>query len=188
MIIGLIPARGGSKRLPGKNIKLFGGRPLIAWTILEAFGSSWLDRIIVTTDSHEIADVARTYGAEVILRPAMLAADNSSVYDAIRHAIGFLSHDDGIVLLQPTSPLRLASDVDGTIDLAGESDNWIAVSSTEGTDAPNGAVYTAPADWLLGQNANWDLPGIPRYPMPKERSADINTLDEFLEAERMINK
>lgn len=117
-ILGIIPARGGSKGVPGKNIKMLVGKPLIAWTIQEAKQSSLLTRIIVSTDDEKIANVAREYGAEVpFLRPKELSQDMSTDIDFLDHAINALSKIDGyipdiIVRLPPTSPLRTVNDID----------------------------------------------------------------------------
>lgn len=119
-ILAIVPARGGSKGIPGKNIRPFCGRPLIAWTIREARLSRYIDTVAVSTDSRAIADIARRSGAEVpFLRPERLATDTASGIDAVMHAMNwFTSHDrahDVIIVLQPTSPLRLACDIDGAI-------------------------------------------------------------------------
>jgi len=116
-ILAVIPARGGSKGLPGKNIKLLNGKPLIAWSIIEAKKSIYIDRTIVSTDSQEIADVAKEFGADVpFLRPDELARDSSSSADALLHAVNFLESQgdkfDFIVLIEPTSPLREVKDID----------------------------------------------------------------------------
>lgn len=111
-MIALIPARGGSKGLPGKNIKNLCGKPLIAHTIEAALKAEGIERVIVTTDSEEIAAVAREYGAEVpFLRPAALAGDTSSAVDVYLHAVDFLEKESGrsiekFMVLLPTAPLR----------------------------------------------------------------------------------
>ncbi|HWL06584.1 MAG TPA: acylneuraminate cytidylyltransferase family protein [Xanthobacteraceae bacterium] len=135
--VGLITARGGSKGLPGKNIANVGGQPLIAWTIKAALGSRYLKRTIVSTDSDEIADVAKQFGAEVpFMRPADLAQDSSPHSDVIRHAILWLEKDEGrmpdyIVLLQPTSPFRTALDIDEACAIAerDDADSVVGVSA-----------------------------------------------------------
>ena len=105
MILGIIPARGGSKGIPRKNIKPLHGRPLIAWTIEAALKSRLLDRFVVTTEDAEIAAVARQYGAEVLDRPVELAGDTVISREVIKHAL--LAMDAKVsVLLQPTSPIR----------------------------------------------------------------------------------
>lgn len=120
-VMALIPARGGSKGIPGKNIKEFNGRPLIAYTIVAARNSEYVDSTIVTTDSSEIAQIAMRYGAEVpFLRPPELAQDTSKTIDAVVHARDAMealgrSHDV-IILLQPTSPLRRAEEIDSAVE------------------------------------------------------------------------
>ncbi|MGE5490533.1 MAG: cytidylyltransferase domain-containing protein [Actinomycetota bacterium] len=119
-VLGLIPARGGSKGLPGKNIRPLCGKPLIAWSIEQGRASACVDAVVVSTDSQEIADVARTYGAEVpFLRPAHLAADTSPTIDAVIHALDFLAAEgrefDIVALLETTSPLRDVSDIDEAV-------------------------------------------------------------------------
>ncbi len=119
-VLGLITARGGSKGLPGKNIKLLCGKPLIAWTIDTALRSQIINDVIVSTDCKNIASIAVQCGAEVpFIRPAEYATDEATSFDAIEHAVSWLSecnrHYDYLVLLEPTSPLRDADDVDSAI-------------------------------------------------------------------------
>ena len=123
-ILGLIPARGGSKGLPRKNIKPLLGKPLIAWTIEQALASKYLDRVVVSTDDKEIAEISKKYGAEVpFMRPKELAKDNAKGIDVVLHAIDWLKENDNrkqydlIILLQPTSPLRTTEDIDKAIEL-----------------------------------------------------------------------
>ncbi len=118
-ILGIIPARGGSKGIPGKNIKPLNGLPLIAYTIAQAAESGLLDRVIVSTDDESIAKCAKEYGADVpFMRPAELATSTSGSLDFILHAIEELEKQgetyDAVCLLQPTSPYR----PEGTIDAA----------------------------------------------------------------------
>jgi len=117
-ILALIPARGGSKGLPRKNILPLSGKPLIAWTVEAAKNSKYIDNCIVSTDDIEIAECAEKYGAEIpFLRPPNLATDFTSSNDVILHAIENI-HDnyDLLVLLQPTSPLRTEYDIDNGIE------------------------------------------------------------------------
>jgi len=121
-ILALIPARGGSKGLPRKNILPICGKPLIAWSIEKGLKSKLVDTLLVSTDSKEIADVAVAAGAYVpFLRPPELATDRASTYDAIRHALTFLEENEGktfdyVVLLEPTSPLREDDDIDRMLE------------------------------------------------------------------------
>jgi CMP-N-acetylneuraminic acid synthetase len=110
-VLGIVPARGGSKGVPGKNVRLLAGRPLLDYTADAARASGVLDRVILSTDSDHIADVGRRSGLEVpFLRPPALAADDTPMLPVIRHAVEALAEQgwtaDVIVLLQPTSPLR----------------------------------------------------------------------------------
>ena len=125
-IIALIPARGGSKRLPGKNIKLLGGMPLIAWTIKAALGSKSCVDVLVSTDNQEIADISIACGALVPwLRPPELATDTASSIDVATHALDayerFYGAVDGLMLLQPTSPFRSVETIKRGIALFEES-------------------------------------------------------------------
>lgn len=120
-VMAVIPARGGSKGLPNKNILNCAGKPLIAWTIDAALGAASLDEVFVSTDSEEIARVAREAGASVpFLRPAQLATDSASVLNALAHAWCELRDASGkpfdyVVLLQPTSPLRTSSHIEAAL-------------------------------------------------------------------------
>lgn len=120
-ILALIPARGGSKGIQKKNIKLLFGKPLIAWTIDQAKKSEYLNKIIVTTEDEEIGEISRSWGADIIKRPKELAKDESPTIDAIFHALEVLKSEnynpDIIILLQPTSPLRTTKDIDNAMEL-----------------------------------------------------------------------
>jgi CMP-N,N'-diacetyllegionaminic acid synthase len=121
-ILALVPARGGSKRLPGKNIRQLAGKPLIAWTIDAASGLPDICDVLVSTDDPAIAEVARSAGAMVPwLRPAVLATDTASSVDVVLHALDWFEREngavDGVLLLQPTSPFRARETVSRGIDL-----------------------------------------------------------------------
>ena len=116
--IGIIPARGGSKRIPKKNIVNFLGEPLIAHTIKAALASDLISRTIVTTDDEEIAAVSRDYGAEVVMREAHLSSDEAKNFQVVDHLVKQLSlSDETLTLLQPTSPLRNTRDIDKCVQL-----------------------------------------------------------------------
>lgn len=121
--LAIIPARKNSKGIPGKNIIDLYGKPLIAWTILAAKNSKSIHRVVVSTDSEQIAEIALSYGAEVpFMRPAELAQDDSPGMSVILHALNWLLENEGYcpdytIALQPTSPLRIADDIDNAIDL-----------------------------------------------------------------------
>ena len=133
-MIALIPARGGSKGLPNKNIKLLNGKPLIAYTIEAALQAKEISRIIVSTDYENIKEVALEYGAEVpFLRPDSLATDSSSSLDVFRYTINRLEEEGNIVInnfvvLQPTSPLRTSKHIDEAISLFREKEAKAVVS------------------------------------------------------------
>ena len=120
--IAVIPARGGSKGLKRKNIKLMCGKPLIGWSIDKAKKSRYIDTVLVTTDDKEILDIAKNFGAYVpFVRPAELSTDHASTYEVITHALSYFKKSekkefDFIVLMEPTSPLREDDDVDKMLD------------------------------------------------------------------------
>ncbi|MFA5743022.1 MAG: acylneuraminate cytidylyltransferase family protein [Candidatus Paceibacterota bacterium] len=120
-ILAIIPARGGSKRIPKKNIRLLAGKPLIYYSIASGLESEYIDRVVVSTEDDEVAAIAKKYKAEVVKRPKKLAGDKSKTIDAVFHAIQELGkkgyRPDIVVLLQPTSPLRTSVDVDQAIEL-----------------------------------------------------------------------
>ena len=122
MAIGFIFARGGSKGLPGKNIKIFNGKPLIAWSIEQAIKAKGIDEIYVSTDSEEIAAISRNYGAKIsFMRPANLATDTSPEWDSWRHALRKLESQFGylpkeMVSIPATSPLRTSGDIEACLD------------------------------------------------------------------------
>lgn len=135
-VVGLIPARGGSKGVPGKNIAPCAGKPLLGWTCEAALGSSRLARTILSTDSEAIAAVGRTCGLEVpFLRPAELARDETPSIDVMRHALDWLRAEgetvDALALLQPTSPLRNARHIDEAVARLEECGADCVVSVTE---------------------------------------------------------
>lgn len=121
-ILAIIPARGGSKGLPGKNVRLLNGHPLIAYSILAAQQSKYISRVIVSTDSEEIAKIALAYGAEVpFMRPAEFAQDLSTDLEVFKHALRYLEETENykpdlIVQLRPTSPIRFVKDIDVCIE------------------------------------------------------------------------
>lgn len=133
-ILAIIPARGGSKGLPEKNIKLLYDKPLIAWTIEQAKECIYIDEVFVTTDSEKIANVSREYGIKIpFLRPAYLAQDSSSSMDVVEHVLSYYEskkvYFDYIILLEPTSPLRKKNDLDSAIQIAINNENADGVVS-----------------------------------------------------------
>jgi len=136
-ILAVIPARAGSKGLPGKNIKTLNGKPLISWTIEQAKNSSIIDRAIVSSDSKSIIDVALSCGADVpFIRPSSISGDTAPMFDVLKHALDSLEEDyDVIVLLEPTSPLRKDSDIDNAlvqlIDQYDEYDSTVSLGKIQ---------------------------------------------------------
>lgn len=172
-VLGLIPARGGSKGIPRKNICALGGSPVIAWTIKAALDSRYLDRTVVSTEDDEIAQVALTQGAEVpFLRPADLAGDTSSTVDVALHALSAmkaLGFQPGIlVLLQPTSPFRSATTIDHGIELLEEHSETPAVVGVR--------PVTEPPWWMKTIDARGVLEDFLSSPYGSARRQDCPTL------------
>lgn len=120
-ILAIIPARGGSKGIKRKNIYPLSGKPLIYYSIKEAKDSKLISRVVVSTEDREIAEVAKSFGCEVISRPEELAQDQTPTLPVLQHVVNFLKEKenyqpDAIVIIQPTAPLRLASDIDGAVN------------------------------------------------------------------------
>ncbi|MEK7829877.1 MAG: acylneuraminate cytidylyltransferase family protein [Acidobacteriota bacterium] len=166
-ILGLIPARGGSKGVPRKNIRLLAGKPLLAYTAEAALASSRLTRVILSTDDEEIAEVGRGCGLEVpFLRPAELAEDTTPTLPVVQHAVRFLEAQgerfDAICLLQPTNPLRQTSDIDGCIDLleSAEANTVFTMLAVPAEHNPHW-VYFRNADGSLQLSTGEAMP-IPR--------------------------
>lgn len=187
-ILALIPARGGSKGIPGKNIKELAGKPLIAHTIEAAKECPYISKVVVSTDSQEIADVAQEYGAHVpCLRPEKLASDTAKTMDAVLHMIEVLKEQgeqyDYLVLLQPTSPLRDNKDIEGAIKLALESGkDVVAISAV--SDHPiliRECDSTGKLTSLLKENSTVRRQDMPEY-YRVNGSIYINRLDRLTES------
>lgn len=167
-VLGLVPARGGSRGIPFKNIVALAGIPLIAHTLRAAHASGVLDRIVVSTDSPKIAEVAREHGADVpFLRPAELSTDRTPTIDAALHAVTTLADQgdefDVLVLLQPTQPLRTADDIAGALALHAAQGEAVASVCPVG-DHPL-LIRTLANDGRLGLFMDGDS-SIPRQEMP----------------------
>ncbi len=116
MILGITPARGGSKSIPRKNIKMIEGKPLIGWTVEAALKSKLLDDYVISTEDEEIANIAKGFGAKVILRPKELAEDHVLTIDVLQHVVNIIN-PDVIVLLNPTNPIRREGLIDECISI-----------------------------------------------------------------------
>ncbi len=140
--VAFIFARGGSKGLPGKNIRPLAGKPLIAWSIEHAQAVKRIDRVIVSTDSQDIADVARAYGAEVpFMRPPELARDDSSEWLAWRHALNFVRETTGalpevMISVPATAPLRHPIDIENCLDIFAQGDTDMVLTITDSHRSP----------------------------------------------------
>lgn len=154
--IAFIFARGGSKGLPGKNIRTLGGKPLIAWSIEHALAVKRIERVIVSTDSEEIAAVAREYGAEVpFIRPAELARDDSPEWLVWRHALNYLLGKDGalpevMVSVPTTAPLRLPVDIENCLDEYEKGDADMVITVTDAHRSPYFNMVKVNADETVG--------------------------------------
>lgn len=170
-VLAVIPARGGSKRLPRKNCMLLHGKPLIVYSIEAAQQSFYIDEVVVSTDDEEIASIARQAGASVpFLRPADLSADETSSVDVVVHALNYYQASekksfDYVVLLQPTSPLRAATHIDQAFELLKEkkADAIVSVCETEHSPLwanqlpPDGSMVNFLSEDVLGRRSQ-DLP------------------------------
>ncbi|HEQ71110.1 MAG TPA: acylneuraminate cytidylyltransferase family protein, partial [Spirochaetia bacterium] len=172
-ILAVIPARGGSKRLPSKNILPLSGKPLVVWSIEAALQSQRVDHAVLSTDSPEIVAACRSTGIDTpFLRPAALATDQAASMDVVRHAIDFLKSERGevydyVVLLQPTSPLRTAEDIDAAVSLLTEKKAAAVVSVCE-VDHPPEWTGTLPEDLSMANFLRPDAAArrsqeLPRY-------------------------
>lgn len=167
-ILAIIPARGGSKGVPRKNIRLLAGKPLIAWTIEEAKKSKYIDRLILSSEDEEIIEVAKKYGCEVpFKRPIELAQDDTPGIEPVIHAINTLEGTyDYVVLLQPTSPLRTVEDIDGCIQQCIINELPACISVTEAQQSPYW-MYKLDEDMRLNPLVQYDGEVNRRQDLPK---------------------
>lgn len=220
-ITALITARGGSKGLPRKNMNTFCGKPLIQWSIELAQKSPLINRVIVSTDSQEIADLSNRLGAEVpFLRPASLASDRSPVIDTILHLLDRLPEIEYLILLQPTSPLRNLTDIKNAVEIEKLYKSNSVVTLVEHDKHPslmfsldnslklkpfqkehnltnrqsyekvyllNGAIYLVKRSFVIKNKKLINAETIASI-MPKERSIDIDNIDDWNLAENEMKK
>ena len=223
-MIAIVPARGGSKGLPGKNIKDLLGKPMIAYTIEEARKSQYISEVIISTDSKEIEDVAIKYGAtSYFLRPEYLATDSAKAIDNYIYTIerlnGYFGYDiKNFVVLQPTSPLRTVEDIDGAIKLFMDKNADSVISYTEEYHPiewhkyitkdgrfenifeekllnrqeikksyfPNGAIFVF--NYNLIKQKKYYSDNSYAYIMPRNRSVDVDTLEDFRYIEFLLQE
>jgi len=215
-ILALIPARGGSKRLPRKNLLPLLGKPLIAWSIEHALHSRYIDKVVVSTEDEEIARVAEQFGAEVpFLRPPELARDETPTMDVVLHALSELDKRgetfDYLVLLQPTSPIRDRESLDGAIETLAQhpfAQALVSVSPVEKKCTQflvevdgKGFLRPSPAEggpfYLNGNIYVSTVDSLKRqksffhdktlaYPLPKWQAVDIDDIYDYLYAEALL--
>jgi CMP-N,N'-diacetyllegionaminic acid synthase len=166
-VLAVIPARGGSKGLPRKNILDLAGKPLIAWTVEAAGSSSYIDRLILSSDDTEIAQVAKQWGCDVpFMRPAALAGDQSTSIDVALHALDSVAERyDYIVWLQPTTPLRLGLDIDAAIKICEEKSAPSCVSVVDAGKSPYW-MYSIEGGGALQPIMSRDLSSCQRQELP----------------------
>ena len=184
-VLAIIPARGGSKGLPGKNTLPLCGKPLIAWSIEQALACPEVDTVIVSTDSQSIADISKSYGAEVpFLRPKQLSSDSASSIDVVIHAIDYMKEHgleyELVTLLEPTSPLRESSDISGAINCLFKTqdvESIVGVSLVE-------AVHPS---YLYRKEEGFLRAYLGEYPKSDLRRQDLDTL-YFLEGSVYVSR
>ncbi len=183
--LAVVPARGGSKRLPRKNILDLGNKPLIAWSIEAGLNSRYVDKVIVSSDDDEILNIAKTYNSEIIKRPASLASDTATSFDALKHTIENVETYDYIILLQPTSPLRSSQHIDEAIELLMRKNADAIISITEMDHSPL---------WSNTLSEDGDMSTFLREEVKNIRSQDlekyyrINGAIYICETERLLKK
>lgn len=145
-VLAVVPARGGSKGLPGKNLLPAAGRPLLAWTLLGALEAQTIDAVVVSSDSEDILDVAEEHGVQALRRPAELARDDTPGIEPVLHALATVDRPfDVVICLQPTSPLRRAEQIDGAMRLHARSAADTCVSI---------AKVSKPPEWMFTLDAS----------------------------------
>jgi len=149
MILGLIPARGGSRRVPQKNLAMLAGKPLLQWTFEAAKGSTRLDRIVLSTEDAEIAKFARLHGVAVLDRPPDLASDGATTAAVLQHAVEVLN-PDVVVLLQPTSPIRFRGLIDRCIRAFEAADCDTLATGFISYQYPYGSIGNVPQQEMRG--------------------------------------
>lgn len=208
-VIAIVPARAGSRRLPGKNLKPLAGRPMIDWTLEAARRASTVDRVVVTSDSAAVLARAAEFGAGAVVRPDALAGDEAPVAEAVVHALEAVGGRwDYVVLLQPTSPLREAADIDGAVTLCHRrgapavlgvaplskpagfyrsmaDDQLIpGPAGLESAVRINGAVYVVRGDDFLAR-PGFHPEGALGWVMPLSRSWDVDDSGDFAMCEAL---
>ena len=209
--IAVVPARAGSVRLPGKNTRPMAGRPMAAWTFDAALKARTLDHVVVSTDDPALRDLATAMGLATVERPSSLAGSDASVIDAVAHALDEVGGEwEHVVLLQPTSPLRTAADVDHVVTACRRADAPAAMAtavlpkpatfhgrlSSEGrlrkldgeldqVRVVTGAVYVASPRVLFRARTFW-VDDCLAVDLPADRAWDVDTIEEFAACEAAL--
>jgi N-acylneuraminate cytidylyltransferase len=166
-VLAIIPARGGSKGIIGKNIVEIGGRPMISWTIEAAAKSKFIDRAILSSDDKKIRQIAQQFGCEVPFeRPGYLSMDESPTIDVVLHALDHLPGYDIVVLLQPTSPLRSTEDIDGCLDLMLSTGAPACVSVAPASDHPYLTYQISDGNTMVAYSKPRDGQSLQRQKLP----------------------
>jgi CMP-N,N'-diacetyllegionaminic acid synthase len=227
-VLGLIPARGGSKGVPRKNIRSLCGKPLLLYTAEAALKASRLTQVVLSTEDEEIAALGREGGLEVpFLRPLELAEDQTPMLPVVQHAIAWLEKQgqqfDAVCLLQPTNPLRSAKLIDDCVELLCDSDadavisvlpvpsehnpHWVYFKSVDGSlhlstgeaapisrrqDLPEafhreGSIYVTRRNIVMQENSLYGK-RVLGYPLNAEQSVNIDTLDDWKQAEILLRQ
>ncbi|OUU62628.1 MAG: hypothetical protein CBC22_03810 [Alphaproteobacteria bacterium TMED62] len=208
----IVPARGGSKRLPGKNLKNFMGKPLIFWTLEQALRLKKYGNTVVSSDSDLILKKCSKYKDLIILkRPKYLSTNYASLIDVTKHVTNKLKHENNILILQPTSPLRKDNDIIKGIKIIEKGASAVMSQSklqynlkkiglsnaknyfkplgikNSSIYAPNGAVFAAKYEWILKHKTFYDK-SVKTYEMPSERAIDIDYKHQLKLAELFLKK
>ena len=182
-VLGIIPARAESKRLPNKNLAILGGCTLVEWTIKAAVNSGVFDKIVVTTDDDRVAEVAKKHPVDILHRPEYLTHDHLPMFPVVLHAVAAYPKTIVAILLQPTSPFRDSNDIREAFVAWSRARSLVSVDP-DGNE--NGAIFIAHVDTLKGgyiydeDGGNFD-----RHKMDRVSSIDINTQGD-LDRARLI--
>jgi CMP-N-acetylneuraminic acid synthetase len=192
--VAIIPARGGSKGIPKKNIIDVGSKPMLAWSVEASVQSKWISKTIVSSDSDEILTIAKSYGSSILKRPAALALDSSPTEPVIDHVLETLKQSgekyDYLILLQPTSPLRNSSDIDAAIDYLLSCKATALISVTEPVHTPLKAFILNEEGYLKGLYNN-EFPFMCRQDLPKvfmpNGAIYIIKIEEYLKRNKLFS-
>ncbi|HAZ36627.1 MAG TPA: acylneuraminate cytidylyltransferase family protein [Clostridiaceae bacterium] len=193
-ILALIPARGGSKQIINKNIKLLCGKPLISYTIEAALASDYIDDVVISTDSDLIAEISLKYGGQVpFMRPKELAGDESKTIDVAIHAINALikmgRNYDYLVLLQPTSPLRTKDDIDSAIKIIidGDISSLVSVREVKENPALMRTIENNKLKNIMDFNGSLRRQDLPKYYI-FNGAIYINSIDMLLKQKKFVDE